>query len=61
MKCPICQKEMEIAGRDVSDNFKTGQKYNRTVYNCEICDTWGNTEVPVGVEVKEERIRYGKN
>jgi len=55
MKCPICQKEMKVAGKDISNNFKTGQKYNRTVYHCEDCDTWGNLEIPIKKEKNEQR------
>jgi len=50
MKCPICKKEMKVAGKDISNNFKTGKKYNRIVYHCEDCDTWGNTEIPTEIK-----------
>lgn len=54
MKCPVCQKEMKVSGKDISNNFKTGQKYNRTVYYCADCDTWGNTEIPIEIKVKKD-------
>lgn len=38
---------MKIAGKDVSHNDKTKMEYIRTVYQCEKCDAWGNTEVPI--------------
>ena len=53
MKCPVCQIEMKVVGKDISNNFKTEQKYNRTVFRCETCDTWGNLEIPVEIKVKE--------
>jgi len=47
MKCPICGKEMEVVGTDISNNFNTGQQYSRTGYHCNSCDTWGNLEIPI--------------
>ncbi|TSC85729.1 MAG: hypothetical protein G01um101416_800 [Microgenomates group bacterium Gr01-1014_16] len=46
MKCPICGQEMKVERKDVSSDSRNGKKYDRTVFHCEKCDTWGNIEVP---------------
>jgi len=37
---------MKQVGEDISNNPATGQKYIRTVYQCETDDVWGNIEIP---------------
>lgn len=47
MKCPKCQKEMEIKKEDVSFNSSLKQKkeYSRKVYFCKDDDVWVTVEI----------------
>ncbi len=47
MKCPICEKKIEVKSIDLTQG-KNDKKYNRTIYNCEECDSWISVEVPIG-------------
>lgn len=50
MSCPICQKEMKIQKKDVSNNIGKGyenyKEYNRIIYWCEKDDAWNYIETP---------------
>lgn len=46
MKCPKCHQEMEVKSKDTSNNFETGQKYERTIFQCKEDDVWVTTEIP---------------
>lgn len=47
MNCPICKKEMEIKGKDISNNPENGRQYTRITYWCKSDDIWVSTEIPV--------------
>lgn len=44
MKCPVCNKKMNLKARDVAYGHGD-KKYNRTIYTCEDCDSWTTEEV----------------
>ena len=46
MKCPVCNKAMELSSSDVSHNPKNGTKYDRKIYVCKNDGTWANIEIP---------------
>lgn len=46
MKCPVCHKDMRLAGEDTSHNFKTGTNYERAYYTCDTDDVWITAEIP---------------
>ena len=46
MRCPTCNKEMKLKARDLTVGHGD-KRYERTIYNCEDCDTWSTEEVPV--------------
>ena len=49
MKCPKCQKEMEINREDVSYNsdIEPKKEYSRKVYLCKDDDVWITVETPL--------------
>jgi len=46
MKCPVCSKDMRVAGSDESNNPKTGITYDRKIYVCDGDDVWVTVEIP---------------
>lgn len=46
MKCPVCEKNMAVKSKDLTLG-KNEKKYNRTIYNCEECDSWMSLEIPI--------------
>jgi hypothetical protein len=51
MKCPKCNREMELKSHTASFDLRLEpkKKYHKSVYWCEKDDVW------VGVEIPEER------
>lgn len=46
IKCPKCDKEMEIIKEDESHNPDNGKKYSRKLHVCTDCDVWVSFETP---------------
>jgi C4-type Zn-finger protein len=46
MQCPVCKKEMRLAGTHETNNPATGDLYERTVYACDADDAWITVELP---------------
>ncbi len=47
MKCPICQQEMEVERKEISNNPENGKKYQRILYLCKTDDAWISVETPL--------------
>jgi len=48
MLCPICGKEMKRYKEEPCISARKNIEYKRTYYHCEVDDTWGRLEIPVG-------------
>lgn len=46
MKCPSCNKEISIKAKDVVYGHND-KRYDRSIYNCEDCDSWVTEEIPI--------------
>jgi hypothetical protein len=47
MKCPTCQKEMNIVQKSITFNPDKGKKYGKTSFVCEKDDVSITLEIPI--------------
>ena len=47
MKCPVCNLNMKLVGKDTSVDNKKKKQYERNFYWCDKDDVWTTVEIPL--------------